>query len=133
MKIPSLTQIRRHIRKNAWNGRDFTSGDSNREVFTGMCEYASTALSEMLTGTGFENGDCDWSLRIRGWYKGDISALLTHPHADQSQVAQGKYMHSWVVYEGKIIDPTWWQFTDSKPGVYVFDLNDPRFEPDPSA
>ena len=50
--IPTLTEIRRHIQKFGWNGRDFTSKMSNGEVFAGQCETTATALSEMLTGTG---------------------------------------------------------------------------------
>lgn len=122
---PNLTELRKHIRREGWNGGSLQG--SNRDVFAGMCEYASTSLSEMLTG---EEGN--WSLRVRGWYTGDCSALRGKPGAQFSETREG-HPHSWVVFNGKIIDPTWWQFTDAWVKVYEFDLNDPRFVPDESA
>ena len=55
--VPTLTDIRRHVVNFGWNGRDFTSKMSNGEVFSGMCEYASTSPSELLTGTGQKHRD----------------------------------------------------------------------------
>jgi hypothetical protein len=130
-KIPSLTALRKHIKKHGWNA---CSGNTKtlRDMFEGQCEYASTSLSEMLTGDSTSAG---WSLRVRGWYCGEITAI--RPSDGSSNFKPGshgtKHAHSWVVFEGKIIDPTWWQFTDERPKVYVFDANDPRFEIDPEA
>lgn len=133
-KIPTLTDIRRHVKKHAWNGRDFTSKTSNREVFEGMCEYASTALSEMLTNTGKNSGEeNDWSLRVRGWFSGDLSAILASPGCDSHATTEGRHCHSWVEFGGKIIDPTFWQFAGERPRVFVFDINDPRFTKDEEA
>jgi hypothetical protein len=120
----TLTAIRKHIRRAGWNGRDFIARDSNRDVFFGQCEYASTSVSEMLTGV-----DGRWSLRVRGWYTGPVTV-----GADWGWHPRGQGVaHSWVVYNGKIIDPTWWAFENAKPAVYVFEANDPRFVADDNA
>ena len=133
MNVLTLTEIRRHVRKYGWNGQDFTSKMSNREVFVGQCEYASTALSEMLTGTGSLHRGGDWSLRVRGFYLGDLSAVLGEPGCDKRAVTERRHCHSWVEFHGKIIDPTFWQFAGNRPGVYVFDASDPRFARDEKA
>ena len=130
--IPSLTELRAHIRKHVWNGRAVVSSDSNRDMFDGMCEYASTSLSELLTG---DFGLTGWRLRIRGWYKGEITAI--DPASSMSNFKRGdntRHAHSWVrLPDGRILDPTWWQFTDAPVRMYLFDADDPRFEEDPSA
>jgi hypothetical protein len=128
LKIPTLTQLRQHIRKHGWNGRDFTSRDSNHDVFDGQCEYASTSLSEMLTGKPM-----NWSLRVRGWYSGDLSRCANKPGCDKHVFTEAKHCHSWVEFEGKIIDPTYWQFAGDTPKIYVFNLDDPRYARDEEA
>jgi hypothetical protein len=138
VRIPALSDIRRHVKAHAWNGRDFTSRYSHYEVFDGQCEYASTALSEMLTGTGRNQWDIegrrgpDWSLRVRGLYCGDLTHSKTKSGCDRRAFSEGKHCHSWVEFGGKIIDPTWWQFTGHPARVYVFPLDDPRFVRDDS-
>lgn len=130
-QIPSLTALRRHIKKFEWNGRWFTRNDSMRDVFEGQCEYAATALSEILTGK-----DGNWSLRVRGWYSGAITAIeRSDPRARfYSSLRVTKHAHSWVrLPDGTIVDPTWWQFTDDRPKICVFPTNDPRFELDENA
>ncbi len=128
----TLTAIRKHIKRNAWNGRSFVSSDKNADVFHGMCEYAATAISEMLTDTGGLNNNehADWSLRVRGWYTGQVEPGTGDWIRNQNGIGVA---HSWVVFEGKIIDPTCWAFDNSKPRVYIFDANDPRYVPDESA
>jgi hypothetical protein len=132
-KIPTLTEFRQHIRKYGWNGQYFTSKMSNEMVFAGQCEYASTSLSELLTGIGNVHQAGDWSLRVRGWFSGDLSAILDSPGCDEHAKTEGKHCHSWVEFEGKIIDPTFWQFAGERPRVFVFDINDPRFTKDEEA
>lgn len=130
-KLPTLSQLRAHIKRHGWNGAWFTRNMSVREVFEGQCEYASTSLSEMLTA---DNESTGWRLRVRGWYSGEITAI--RPSHGASNFKPGdttRHAHSWVVFNGKIIDPTWWQFTNARPAIYVFDANDPRFEVDPEA
>jgi hypothetical protein len=73
--IPTLYEIRKHVRAHAWNGQDFEPRDSNYTVFQGQCEYASTAMSEILTGTGLNGKPVNWSLRVRGWYCGDLTDI----------------------------------------------------------
>lgn len=131
--VPSLTEIRRHVVKFGWNGRDFTSKMSNGDVFAGQCEFASTAVSEMLTGTGQVHRGGDWSLRVRGWFSGDLSAIIGEPGCDKNAETEGRHCHSWVEFGGKIIDPTFWQFAGERPRVFVFDINDPRFTKDEEA
>jgi hypothetical protein len=140
VRIPTLTDIRRHILRNSWNGRGFESDWSNREVFTGQCEYTSTAMSEILTGTGINIRSRDgkplygnWKYRVRGWYSGDLSASKTRVGCDPCAFTEGKHCHSWVEFGGKIIDPTWWQFADDPVKVYVFELDDKRFTRDKNA
>ena len=133
VRIPTLTEIRRHIVRHAWNGRDFESKETNEEVFSGQCEYASTALSEILTGTGFGKKPVDWHLRVRGFYCGDLSYIKRAYGCDPRAFTDGKHMHSWVEFGGVIIDPTWWQFAGDPVRVYVFKLNDKRFIRDESA
>ena len=128
IKIPTLREIRRHIKQHAWNGQAFTYRDSNYDVFVGQCEYASTAISEILTGTGLHGKPVNWSLRVRGWYSGDLSAILGRSGCDEHARTHGRHCHSWVEYGGKIIDPTFWQFADDPVRVYVFDLDDPRYD-----
>jgi hypothetical protein len=135
--VPTLRDLRRHISKNAWNGRYFSSRDSNFDVFTGQCEYASTAMSELLTETGIKERDkgtgADWSLRIRGWYSGAMSLAKEHHSCDDHAFRYGKHCHSWVEYKGVIIDATFWQFDGDPVRVYVFPLDDPRFHRDKDA
>lgn len=133
--IPTLYEIRLHIRAHAWNGQDFEPGTSNYMAFKGQCEYASTTMSEMLTGTGHNTHPrkIDWSLRVRGWYCGDLSDIKMSPACDEHAFSEGKHCHSWVEYQGKIYDPTWWQFAGGEVKVYVFELGDPRFIRDPEA
>jgi hypothetical protein len=134
--IPTLREIRLHIMEHAWNGGECLPSMSNESVFKGQCEYASTAMSEMLTGTG-KNSDkaVDWSLRVRGWFKGDLSLIMNHISCDSHAFVEGdrKHCHSWVEYKGKIYDPTFWQFAGDEVKVYVFELNDPRFVRDDDA
>ncbi len=131
--VPTLTDIRRHVVNFGWNGRDFTSKMSNGEVFSGMCEYASTSPSELLTGTGQKHRGGDWSLRVRGWFSGDLNAAKESVGCDEHAFTEGKHCHSWVEFGGKIIDPTFWQFAGERPRVFVFDINDPRFIKDEEA
>jgi hypothetical protein len=132
--VPTLKEIRQHIKKHAWNGTDFTSRDSNSTVFLGQCEYASTAISEMLTGTGKNTkGGNDWSLRKRGWYSGDLSGIMTRSSCDPHARSHSKHCHSWVEYKGLLIDPTWWAFADDSVRVYVFEVGDPRYTYDDGA
>jgi len=131
--IPTLREIRQHIKQHGWNGRDFTAQMCNYFVFEGMCEYASTAVSEMLTGTGQKFRGGDWSLRIRGWYKGDLSAIKMRHGCDRHAFSHAMHCHSWVEYKGVIIDPTFWQFADDPVKVYVFNLGDHRYVPDDNA
>jgi hypothetical protein len=134
--VPTLRELRQHIRRNAWNGRDFSSADSNFDVFSGQCEYASTSMSEILTGTRhvrFNQGGPDWSLRVRGWFSGDMSLAKQHYACDDHVFKFGKHCHSWVQYKGVIIDPTFWQFAGDPVRVYVFSLDDPRFHRDKDA
>lgn len=134
-RIPTLSEIREHVVKHAWNGKHFGPDDTNEEVFWGECEYASTALSEMLTGTGKNFHNVDWSFRVRGWYKGDLEGIKGTSRCDDHAYdeADPKHCHSWVEFRGKIIDPTWWVFANETPGIYVFDLDDPRYVRDPEA
>jgi hypothetical protein len=110
--IPTLYEIRKHIVEHAWNGGDCLPSMSNEAVFVGQCEYASTAISEILTGTGKNGKPVDWSLRVRGWYKGDLSASQERHGCDKHAFTHGKHCHSWVEFGGRIIDPTYWQFAD---------------------
>lgn len=130
--IPTLYEIRKHITDHAWNGDDCLPGMSNEDVFSGQCEYASTAVSEMLTGTGKNGKPVNWSLRVRGWYYGDLSVIADQPGCDR-HVASGKHCHSWVEYNGKIIDPTFWQFAGDEVRVYIFEVGDPRYVKDSTA
>lgn len=131
--IPTLFEIRKHITEYAWNGGECLPSMDNELVFEGQCEYASTAISEILTGTGKNFKHVDWSLRIRGWYTGDLSAVKNHHACDPNAFTEDKHCHSWVEYGGKIIDATWWQFGGDEVRVYVFDLDDPRFIRDKNA
>jgi len=140
--IPTLLEIRQHIKAHAWNGGECIGSMTNEEVFSGQCEYASTAISEILTGTGHNGEPVDWSLRKRGWFKGDLSSIRNRsgcdPHAFASFHTEGvedKHCHSWVEYRGKIYDATFWQFGDEgdEVRVYMFDVGDPRYEEDDNA
>jgi len=82
VRIPTLMEIRQHINANAWNGQAFTSHMTHRDVFAGECEYASTALSEMLTGTGKNLKSVSWKYRVRGLYSGDLSAIKSSHGCD---------------------------------------------------
>jgi hypothetical protein len=62
----SLYAVRQHITEHAWNGQDCTPDMDNEGVFFGQCEYAATAISEILTGTGKNNKPVNWDLRKRG-------------------------------------------------------------------
>jgi len=124
----SLYAIRQHITEHAWNGDECTPGMDNEGVFYGQCEYASTAISEMLTGTGKNGKPVNWSLRKRGWYSGENSGCGNWTTNDHGHIA-----HSWVVFEGKIIDPTWWAFGEGETRVYIFEANDPRYVEDDNA
>jgi hypothetical protein len=130
--IPTLYEIRRHIHEHAWNGDECLPSMTNEQVFAGQCEYASTAISEILTGTGKNGKPVDWNLRVRGWYTGDLGGIRSRYGCD-GHVANGKHCHSWVEHGGKIIDATWWQFAGGEVRVYVFELGDPRFVRDESA
>lgn len=130
IRIPTLKEIRQHVRKHAWNGGECTPDMSNYDVFVGQCEYASTAISEMLTGTGHNAKPVDWSLRIRGWYSGDLSAVKERSGCDPHVFTDGKHCHSWVKFKGLIIDATYWQFAGDAVRVYVFKANDPRYTRD---
>jgi hypothetical protein len=131
--IPTLYEIRKHITEHAWNGDECLPSMTNEQVFDGQCEYASTAISEILTGTGKGFGGGNWSHRVRGWYGGDLSAIKSCSGCDDSAFTEGKHCHSWVEFGGKIIDPTWWQFAGDEVRVYVFELGDPRFVRDENA
>jgi len=133
--IPTLYEIRKHIDEHAWNGGDCLPEMSNESVFAGQCEYASTAISEILTGTGKNSKPVDWSLRKRGWFKGDLSSIKCSSACDKHAFTENKHCHSWVEYKGKIYDPTFWQFGDDgdEVRVYVFDVGDPRYEIDDNA
>jgi hypothetical protein len=133
VRIPTLTDIRRHVKAHAWNGQYFTASMGHHEVFVGQCEYASTAMSEILTGTGKNGKPVNWSLRVRGFYCGDLSEAKIRLLCDERAFTEGKHCHSWVEFGGKIIDPTWWQFAGDPVGVYVFELDDPRFIRDKDA
>src|SRR5271157_4148735 len=134
--IPTLLEIRQHIKAHAWNGGECIGSMTNEEVFAGQCEYASTAISEMLTGTG-KNATRygDWSLRKRGWFKGDLSSIKNRSGCDRHAFTDKKHCHSWVEYRGKIYDATFWQFGDEgdEVRVYMFDIGDPRYEEDDNA
>lgn len=130
--IPTLYDIRKHITEHAWNGGECLPNMCNEDVFVGQCEYASTAISEMLTGTGKNGKPVDWSLRVRGWYHGDLSGIRLRPGCDH-HAAEGKHCHSWVEYGNKIIDPTFWQFAGDEVRVYIFEVGDPRYVIDPTA
>ncbi len=141
--IPTLYEIRKHITEHAWNGGECLPHMSNETVFAGQCEYACTAISEILTGTvPMEVKPVDWSLRKRGWFKGDLSSIRNRSGCDPNAYASfhcegavDKHCHSWVEYKGKIYDPTFWQFGDEgdEVRVYMFDIGDPRFEEDDKA
>ena len=131
--IPTLKEIRMHVQKHAWNGGECLPRMDNEAVFKGQCEYASTAISEILTGTGLHGDPVDWRYRVRGWYSGDLSLIKTSSGCDSHAFTQGKHCHSWVEYAGKIIDPTFWQFAGGEVKVYVFELSDPRYSSGPDA
>jgi len=133
--IPTLYEIRKHITDHAWNGDECLPSMTNETVFNGQCEYASTAISEILTGTGKGFGGGDWSLRKRGWFKGDLSSIKMSSGCDNHAYTHNKHCHSWVEFKGKIYDPTFWQFGDEgdEVRVYMFDIGDSRFEEDPEA
>lgn len=133
--IPTLYEIRKHITEHAWNGGDCLPSMSNESVFSGQCEYASTAISEILTHTGLGYGGGDWSLRVRGWFMGDLSAIKGSSGCDEHAFTDNKHCHSWVEYGGKIYDSTFWQFGEGgdEVRVYVFELNDPRYVRDEKA
>jgi hypothetical protein len=125
----SLYTIREHITNHAWNGGECTPEMDNEGVFFGQCEYTATAVSEMLTGTGKNGKPVDWHLRKRGWYSGPSDSCFGNWTTNK----QGHVAHSWVVFEGKIIDPTWWSFEGEEVRVYVFDATDPRYTEDDNA
>jgi hypothetical protein len=131
--IPTLLEIRQHIKANAWNGGECIGSMTNEEVFIGQCEYASTAISEMLTGTGLGHGGGDWSLRKRGWYSGDLSASKERSGCDPHAFLHGKHCHSWVEYKGMIYDATYWQFANEPIMVYAFPIGDSRYTIDEQA
>lgn len=136
--IPTLYEIRKHINDHAWNGGECLPSMSNESVFGGQCEYASTAISEILTGTGHNGKPVNWSLRKRGWFKGDLSSIRSSHGCDPHAYLDppfARHCHSWVEYKGKIYDPTFWQFGDEgdEIRVYVFDVGDPRYEEDDNA
>jgi len=132
----SLYTIREHITNHAWNGGECLPDMDNEGVFFGQCEYAATAVSEMLTRTGKNipykgvgrYTSVKWHLRKRGWYTGTSEGCANWTTNEQGHIA-----HSWVVFNGKIIDPTWWAFGDGETRVYVFDANDPRYVEDDNA
>jgi hypothetical protein len=130
----TLTAIRRHIKKYGWNGQYFSTKESNREAFKGQCAYACDAVSEMITNTGRNGVMGDVSLCVRGWYRGEITECHRENPCSNFHPTENKHAHSWVrLPDGRILDPTWWQFTDAAAKVYIFPADDPRFEPDESA
>lgn len=130
--VPTLYEIRKHITEHKWNGDECEPDMTNEQVFVGQCEYASTAMSEMLSDNP---KGTDWSRRVRGWYCGDLSYIkMSSPHGvDEHVWTDAKHCHSWVVHNGKIYDATYWQFGGDEVRVYEFELNDPRFVPDDKA
>ena len=119
--IPTLSKVRTYVKKNrisgCWDSWKRKNGDSVENFFAGNCHHASNALSEMLVGSR--------RLVTRGWYT-DTEALKDDPTWIRNK--EGHIGHSWVEYEGKIIDPTWWAFHPGEPvKVYVFDIDDPRY------
>lgn len=133
-KHPSLTALRNYIRINGWNGNTGASEKvSNAEMFRGECHNAACALSSLLIkpeGSSYTHSD----LVVRGWYKGEITATDRSNPCHNFHPTEEKHAHSWVVLkDGTILDPTWFQFTDTKPRMMVFPANDSRFEADANA
>ena len=119
--IPQLPKLRTYVKKNNirgdWNYWKRPNGNPIENFFAGNCHFASNALSEMLVGNK--------TLVVRGWYT-DTKALDGDPTWICNE--EGHIGHSWLEYEGKIIDPTWWAFHPGEPvKVYVFEGNDPRY------
>lgn len=132
MKTPSLTDLRRWIKKHGWNGYNLASRKlTNGEFFAGECHNASCALSTMLAGTDPRYTDDKYV--VRGWYCGEITAFDRDYRQANFHEWEEKHAHSWVVFHGWILDPTWHQFTNAKAKMYMFHIDDQRFQPDPTA
>lgn len=86
----------------------------SREALQGRCHEAATLLAELVDGT----------LR-RGFYAGEMDTKRLFLRL--SLEPDGTLGHSWVEKDGKILDPTWWAFTDARLGIYVWDVSDPRY------
>ena len=62
---------------------------------------------------------------VRGFYVGPITTR--RQFAQMSRESDGTMQHSWVEKDGKILDPTWWAFSDAKLSVYEFNVSDERY------
>lgn len=107
---PTLTAIMQEALKQ--NRFWWMPGANVAEAFTGKCGHASEILAEMVGGT-----------LVHGWFRGEITEQMDNWNADHT-----KHLHHWVVLHDKILDPTFFQFTGSRPRLAVFEVSDPRFE-----
>jgi len=116
MKVPTLIQLRAFIKKNRISG-DWTywsrigSGTEIENYFSGNCAYASSALARMLKFPRYTITR-GWYTRAEGIRKTDYTWIRN---------SEGHIAHSWLEYEGTIIDATWWQFHPGREArIYVF-------------
>ena len=121
-KMPTLAQLKDFIVKHDLYGNWGLWGkawqNSEERFFQGNCHYASVALSEYLMESR--------RLVVRGWYT-DVAMLANEDGWIRNN--DGHIGHSWIVYNGKIIDPTWWAFYPHKEegAIYQHDKSDPRY------
>lgn len=103
--VPSWVAFVREARNRLTLTRD--CGHGGRELLQGHCCHAAMLLVQLVGGT-----------YMRGFYAGPITR--PDPFLQQSLERDGSCQHSWVEKDDQILDPTWWQFTDAKLGIYIF-------------
>lgn len=86
-----------------------------RKALSGKCPHAARVLAVLIGGEyrrGFYQGKIDYS---------DVFRRITiEPN--------GTMQHSWVEKDGRIYDPTYWQFDDDALGVYIWEASDSRYK-----
>ena len=85
-----------------------------RKALMGKCPHAAKVLADLIEGEV-----------LRGFYHGHID--LSNVFHRISVEPNGSMHHSWVEKDGRIYDPTFWQFEDAPLGIYVWDVTDPRY------
>ena len=83
-------------------------------MLQGKCWHAAMVLANLTGGQ-----------HVRGFYHGEITRL--DGFLRLSLEPDGSMQHSWVEKDGKILDPTWWAFTNAPLKIYTFAADDPRY------